>query len=387
VEDSLVDTFECQCKDEFRIACEGLPYYAEHEGKRYCVLHFPSENKANDFKKAMQSKLERNETRFVGVYFPSDANFHAGHFSDRADFSEARFIKRADFSAATFSEAADFSYATFSEASEFARVAFRGMADFTEATFTERVEFVGTVAPESTALSRMPSHKSIFNFSGIKLDKPESSTFRSMALRASWFTNVDARNIRFTNVFWYGLPNGPKGSFDDEIEALKGTDAPYELLAKVCRELAVNSEENRTYTLASEFNYWALDAQRRQLRRSTFAPERLIWWYWALSGYGERHWRAALGLVGILFGFALFYLFLGFVPVEELSVSGVLGATWQSIVYSVAFMTRQNAALNLNAAVDDYGSVLLKFLIVLEGILGPLQIALLALALRRKFMR
>ena len=52
----------------------------------------------------------------------------------------------------------------------------------------------------------------------------------------------------------------------------------------------------------------------------------------------------------------------------------------QNFVYSLAVITRQNKELN-NVTEGAH------FFIVFEGIIGPLLIALLALALRRKVMR
>ena len=46
-----MDTFVCGCDEQFRSACKGLPFYAEHKGERYCVLHFPGE-KEDDFQEA-----------------------------------------------------------------------------------------------------------------------------------------------------------------------------------------------------------------------------------------------------------------------------------------------------------------------------------------------
>jgi hypothetical protein len=181
------------------------------------------------------------------------------------------------------------------------------------------------------------------------------------------------------------LPKGPKGGLKEELEALQVPDdqTPNVLgmLAKVYRCLAVNAEEYRRYMEAAEFRYWAMDAERRRIGGGAFAPWSLTWWYWALSGYGERPVRSLVWLAGILIGFAALYVLLGFVAVQGLSLSGALQTTWQAVVYSLGVMTRQNPTL---AAFEP---VLLRSLVFLEGILGPLQIGLFALALRRKFMR
>jgi len=176
------------------------------------------------------------------------------------------------------------------------------------------------------------------------------------------------------------MPGGPEGTLDEEIDALN-VESPHSMLAQACQRLATNAEENREYPLANEFHYWSMEAQRKTIRGSAFAPWRLIWWYWALSGYGERRIRAAMWLVGILVAFAAFYMWVGPVGVQEPSVVGYLRAGLDSIVYSLGVMTR------LTIAVPDSEPVLVRSLIIIEGVLGPLQIGLFLLALRREFMR
>jgi hypothetical protein len=61
-------TFACHVKadlDEetrraYRAACSKLSFYGEHEGKQYCVLHFPGEKKetAGRFEEAIKKKLK-----------------------------------------------------------------------------------------------------------------------------------------------------------------------------------------------------------------------------------------------------------------------------------------------------------------------------------------
>ncbi len=181
-----------------------------------------------------------------------------------------------------------------------------------------------------------------------------------------------------------GLPNGPDGSLGYEIQLIRArreTGSPYTLLAQACQRLAANAEENRDYAHASSFNYWAMEAQRKDKRASAIAPWRLIWWYWVLSGYGERTWLAAAWLVGILVSFAGFYMLVGQVEVHELSVVGVLQTLPDAVAYSQGVMSRQAARL------PSYTPTLLQYLVFIEGILGPLQAALFALAMRRKFLR
>ena len=49
--------FVCACEAWMRSACRNLPFYREHEGKQYCVLHLPTQDKAADFHPVFQAKL------------------------------------------------------------------------------------------------------------------------------------------------------------------------------------------------------------------------------------------------------------------------------------------------------------------------------------------
>jgi len=143
-----------------------------------------------------------------------------------------------------------------------------------------------------------------------------------------------------------------------------------------------NAEENREYPTANEFHYWSMEAQRKEgWSRIGFVATL----YWALSGYGERPRRAFWVLVGIWLVFAALYLLLAdTAPFWVFSASDV----WQGIdyarqagVYSVTALAR----LNPEPKPEELGWF--QTLVTLEGILGPLQIALFLLAVRRKVMR
>ena len=99
MESSENKAFDCQCEERFRAACEGLGLYGEADGKRYCVLHFPGEEKETDgcFQKAIEKKLESLDFDFSGVYFTS-ADFRRFDFEGSASFIGAAFSAVADFS-------------------------------------------------------------------------------------------------------------------------------------------------------------------------------------------------------------------------------------------------------------------------------------------------
>ena len=296
LEHSLEDKGVCECAEEFRSACHGDADY-EHEDKRYCILHLPSENKEDNFEKALRSKLERNDFRFAGVYFPR-VNFNQATFNKWADFGGATFSARADFDRTTF-ESVNFLATTFGRGAYYFDATFRRMTNFARATFSERVHF-----------SRLKTFdETTFGFRNVTTEKPEQVSFHTPYLRPSWFVDADAQKFDFSEVEWFRLPGGDKLNLEDEIEALKRREiqAPESLrkLAKACRGLMNNAEENRDFPTANEFHYWSMEAQRKEgWRRLGFIAAL----YWALSGYGERPRRAFWVLVAIWLTFAALYL-------------------------------------------------------------------------------
>jgi len=181
------------------------------------------------------------------------------------------------------------------------------------------------------------------------------------------------------------LPDGKALTIDEEIGALENRDIgpPVSLrkLQKACRRLMNNAEENRDYQTANELHYWSMEAQRKEGWRHLGLIATL---YWALSGYGERPLRAFLVAVGLWISFAILYLVVGYPELQLLPASGVWQAVehaGRALVYSLAAIAR----LNPEPRPDAPG--LFQFLVTTEGILGPLQIALFALAARRTVMR
>ncbi len=480
--------FVCDCVESMRSACVGEPFYKEHEGKRYCVLHFPGKQKSSTFQKALQRKLDDKDFNFQGVWFPDEVSFCKFHFSAVANFSFATFSAAAYFNDATFSEEADFSGATFSAdaqfsstfsaAAHFNSAAFRGAADFSFATFSANVHFISAAFKanayfisttfrvahfvhatfnrtadfssttfaaadfmsaifaaranfraatfsgdacfsNATANAELDFHSATFNmeanfesatladrvrFAGdekrpmfsssssldlqfARIEKPDHVSFHTLSLRPHWFVNVDGRKFDFTNVDWYGR------SIDEEIRTLedKSVSSPYRLLAIACRNLAVNAEENHRYEEASRFRYMAMERYPRKRWRGP-GFWRLSWWYWLASGYGERVTRAFLVLLGIWFLSALLYNHVGFARWEPklASEADVVSAKRDDVGAPLKFiraLTYSAGVMTLQKPEPRPATTVAQTVVLLETILGPVQAALLALAIRRKFMR
>jgi hypothetical protein len=293
-----------------------------------------------------------------------------------ADFQEAKF----------HSETTDFREAKFSgKWTYFERAEFIGKAmSFSEAKFScEETSFKGAKFRErawfwGTKNNPVFSPQAGVSFEQCRIEKPELLTFNTVLLHPSSFINTDVRNVDFTDVKWYGMPGGPEGTLEEEIDALTKRDieSPHILLSQTCQRLSANAEENREYPLANEFYYWSMDALRKKGRRS-FGPIRTL--YWALSGYGVRARRAFLVLLAMWAAFTILY---GLVDPPGFEKFGQgISYVWQSAVYSLLALAR----LNPEPRPELPG--LFQFLVGLEGLLGPLQIGLLLLAIRRQVMR
>jgi len=423
--------FAYKCEWSSYGSCSGEPFFKEHEGKKYCVLHYPGKEKRAAFDIALTRKHLTKDFNFSGVWFPDDIHFGMSRFTTDVNFRSATFNAQSDFRTATFSGETDFRNATFNAKADFGGTIFNsavlfygasfntqadfdwttfcGRADFNEVTFKDYLRFTGGKGDRGF-------HKqSSLNLRYARIERPEHVSFHTLTLRPHWFVNVDARKFDFINVDW------DSRNVKDEIDSLrsKGVSSPHRMLAIACRHLAVNAEENNRYEEASGFRYMAMDARRvlwvERLRGNFFkaqwrASKKILtlvnrsrkrdgtarrgtrkrlkrfartyqksfdllhWLYWAASGYGEKITRAFVLLIGIWIFFAGLYIVTGHMRVHR--AKDVLGA----VNYSLSVLTFQKPEPKSVAG-------LTPLLITFETILGPVQAALLALAIRRKFMR
>jgi hypothetical protein len=376
-------------------ACKGEPFYGEHEGKRYCVLHLPLKEKTANFNEALQRKITNGDLNFRGVWFPEELQFRKFQFGDHADFTyanfngnahfagatfleranfrETRFAKEAyfqsvifkadaDFLGAIFSKDAYFSYAVFSRTADFSGASFKAALKFDDASFGDYVRFSGF--PEHVTFNssshpyeyRAFSRNSSLDLRFARIEKPDRFSFHTVRLSVSWFLNVDCRKFELADIAWQWR------SIAEEIAFLKnrglggmGVLSPHPMVAIACRHLASNAEENHRYEEASKFRYMAMDARRLE-HWAGFDLRRLSWWYWFASGYGERVSRAAFVLMGVLLIFAALYTQVGFARWEAKLASesealiakrdetGAPLKPSRALTYSAAVMTFQRPA-------------------------------------------
>lgn len=327
----------------------------------------------------------RGDVSFTGSHFKT-ANFNNCQFDGKAEFDGwSKFREDVDFTYSRFSGEANFNTCTFEKA-----VSFQG-AQFseTEPIYFRRTEFQSDVTFEGSVVNNKmdfqgDSTRKVFGpgarmtLRNVRINKPEIVVFHTVDLRPSWFLNVDCRKFTFIDVFWKNLDwDFGNKRLAKELKTLRDAgsdDQKARLFEIAARQLAVNAEENNRYSEAAKFRYMAMETRRiiESERRSLAGV--LTWLYKWSSGYGESWEWAALVLLILWLGFGVAYWLLGDFGVENrLDV-------WQSIGYSSSIMLLQRP--------DLHAQTIPTFTLrILETILGPLQAALMALAIRRKFMR
>lgn len=390
--------------------CQNLPVEYEHEGKHYCILHYPNLNKVEEFEKEFEKRITAKDYDFNGVYFPTLVSLFSKNFEKHVTFHSATFMRGIQISSTNFSKPVDFIGTIFMKDSSFYKVVFSQYASFHAAIFTEDsdIAFFDTKFEDMVDLSYTTfkgyvtfdgkrgcplfvGEKTFINLQYARLENPEKISFHKVRLEPSWFVNCDASKLIFTDCGW-SYYDGKSISVKTELNHIKAREItnPYPLLIKAGWQIAHNFEENRSFAEASVFRMIANESKNLNTVW-WIRPLTLHWWYKISSYYGESWWLALAILVSILFIFAGIYTLHAFqvCPLDKplvLSIQQNLCEVrtlnfGEAILHSLATATFQN--IEYQKPVTLTGEMLRIF----EKILVPVQAALLALAIRRKFMR
>ena len=349
---------------------------------------------------------------FKSAKFDEAVAFHRAKFNAPATFDKAQFDSHVKFNGAVFNEAASFQDAHFVPKNNAPSLYYQTQnrdelrdirwISFAAARFKDSVVFAGNTFPDLG-----------LTFAEAIFEKPERVMFSSVTLYPYCFFRADVRRVNFFDVNW---PILSKRSWLENLyrlawerEALVITTAlhvkhqplkgwlPY--LGITFRQLALNAEDNNRYDEAAGFRYLAMHIKHKG--RDTAVPvyppvihlRKLTWWYWLLSGYGERVGRAFAWLILIWVFFAFVYwsgdstwwqqrqdrMVATSIP-HERGTPGIKLTLPEAFIYSISVSALQKPEpLPANKRA--------KALVLIETIIGPLQAAFLALAIRRKFMR
>ncbi len=127
--------------DEISPPCENLPFYKSFEGKKYCVLHYPQQDKFKDFENVLKEKLAREDYNFRGVWFPDGIYFGRYCFQSSVDFTYAIFNGEANFEMCIFEQEAVFESVSFKLDAIFNGVTFRLFTSFFDSKFYKSAIF------------------------------------------------------------------------------------------------------------------------------------------------------------------------------------------------------------------------------------------------------
>lgn len=374
----------------------------EFDGKHYCLFHLPTKDKDIPFFEqifsarlvALEDKITEIEKLSGGSQIAAKSklrfDFRYVWFPSPVDLRNYRFQALTSFSSATFSARVDFYKALFEEKSPL----FFRQTSVLEALSFNYANFDGYVSFQGSNDNRLFGEKAVLDLQHARIADPKKISFHTLRLESSWFINTNATGFVFTDCEWR-YADGKVLSVKTELENLKerGFENPNALLMRACWQLADNYEESKSFRKASMFRQLANESRR--LETSWYQqPITLRWWYYLSSRYGESWVKAVTVLIIlILLVFPLIYTKTSFqvCPAEKpLTVSLVEGSCktrglgfWngEAIVHSLTTATLQNVEYRKPLTV--WG----ELWIILEKIFAPLQAALLALAIRRKFMR
>lgn len=338
---------------------------------------------------------------------PSYSSFSNASFEDEAHFEGTTFgnpdeIMNFDsffFSETTFEKLAKFQDVNFILQTDFSGAAFKRTADFRNTQVKTRLSFSGaTFEGFAKFSSRDNKHnlwpKGTLDFTSVEIEKAEKISFQAVELKPDSFINTDVRKFDFTDVKWKLKSFAFDWSrFKDILfwkDAAKRRESDYERLQVVYRRLAANAEDNAHYRHASRFRYTAFDIQRIN-RWYGRLPITLLWWYKWTSRYGENWGWATIVLLTILAASAFMYTKVGFYvcpmdrPVSQSSAAGLCEIRAldldEAARHSLTTATFQTVEFRRPAT--SVGETV----VLVEKILAPLQAALIALSIRRKFMR
>jgi len=306
---------------------------------------------------------------FGRATFTEDAFYDGAEFRTRAVFSNGAFLTGASFVDTTFNAGAEFDGTTFSKAAEFFRARFLGRTLFVSRKEGERTIpiFFGTEV----------------SFRDVIVEPPDVLVFRDADLQKCRLQGTDLRKAEITGAIWpkiRGRCRVPRVGVYDEILLSKDDNRSRHHIERLYRELKQNFEDRKDYERAGDFHYGEKE-MRRKNGETPLGRQVLLWLYWLVSGYGERCLRPLGWAVGLLTVCTAGYLRFGLAPAKDPALTLSCQDWPRAAHYSFRVMTllKPDDLVPVGECARWVGTV--------ESLLGPILIALFALALRQRLKR
>lgn len=368
-----------------------------------CILHSNnSEKNKAEFTITFKDYFNNSGLNFRYFIFPEFMDFQNIRFEQKIDFRDTVFKKGVSFRGASFKKAvlfsravflqkADFSNVTFNWIAIFSGVQFNKGAKFTESTFGivanfSRSYFAGKTIISSEATIRNGKsvfYKTLVKFNNLILKSNDLIEISGADFRKVSLSGTDLREFRLKRIRWPVI-NYRFALYDEIIlrKKLSNKDEVnsevYSEIEKLYRDLKINYEKNRNWSFSGNFHYREKEMQRKNKKNSFFFRWILLQPYWLLSGYGESvvnpiFWGSLLFIVC-----SICYLLPGF------SNIGGLPLSIHNILVSCAFSFQNMFFLK---PTDLTPLFLGKAVKIVQSLLGPFFLGLLALAVRQRLKR
>jgi hypothetical protein len=217
---------------------------------------------------------------------------------------------------------------------------------------------------------------------GVIFLKPDKVLFSQVNLSKVYFQGTNLRGVRFLGVNWW-QPAFKRNGLYDEIFIGKSSDGPFRhlylpILEETCRNTRVALEENKSFNMASDFYIAEMEAVRQQqniLERHILSVTAL---YRFVSRYGTSVGTSirVLALIYFLHVSSSLYIHSP-IPLTEL-IDEFMATALRSIkVMLLAQPETKSGAISNGQSWLDVGLRLI----------GPIQIAMIAMAFRSRIKR
>jgi uncharacterized protein YjbI with pentapeptide repeats len=300
------DRFLCYCgeypsqlKSWIRRVCFDSPFYKDLNGNRYCIFHYPGEEKRELFEIALEERIKQERFHFEGVWFPSEISFHAvpfqsnasfaySTFSSEVDFSYAEFYKSVSFDKAVFLGKASFSGSIFNEIARFDNVTFEQKVNFEWVKFDELCKFTEATFKEVAEFEKAKFNKDV-DFSFAEFNK--QATFRETEFsqkadfsETEFKENAIFRNALFKNYLYFSNENesyGFKKNLDLEYTRTEQPEKIYFHSINIRPHWFINIDTRKfnfinTKWVSRDFETFSITKELKDSKHSGISPDKLL---------------------------------------------------------------------------------------------------------------
>lgn len=409
-------------------------------GTGYCIFHAPAGEKNKDlvgdakytveeynrlvFQRIDIAITAHTPCRLTGVIFPGDVSFSSyidGKPLPAIEFIAAQFHGQASFKGTCFSGSADFVGTTFEKKVSFTKSKFLCPADFSEAIFGDRVYF-GMTTFDGEVLFTSTDFNFGVEFIAVKFASTASFGWVKArergSLRLEHLSEKSVSHLEFAAgevpLFTFHSCHWPvclnlEVDGDKSVKHLRNCEELYRAMKQKAaaehdqqqvsnwhfREKLMQLEgllrPSRGNVLVAAFGDQALcKSTRRRAWWELFTSLAwrrciMLFWFWSLSGFGERPRRAGWWLGGFILLPLLFLM-----PLKLIETGWSTTPDWQKSAEIIAEWVRCMPLVKLEATAPKQAPFVFAVragLSYLFQVAIGLQAALFALAVRNRFRR